>query len=561
VSSIQVLAVVTAGAYMSTGGSISVTGATSTLTAKGTSLIVGGFTDSDGQWDVTVTSSAVKGESYTVDFYVLNGNTDQWTNINLDAPTPDVTATYVTTYETGTATTLTPDTTVLSGASVVAGFTVTDQFGAGTNMRGTKAVSVEFKSANGTSLDKDAVVAADGTVSFTFDNYVTSGSADVITATTYTGAVGSVGIGGGLTKTVSLYNPAAASAVQVPAALATNVTYGDFLADGTKATAALPAPAAGDLLLLTGTVVDANGAGVPAGVVTIAAEGFQFQQVGSTKYYNDEITVSASAAGVYNVNMWTHVANATGVAVTSTTADGKTATTKVKSYLPAAGVTGNNLVFSVAMPANVVKNTTYAVVASLTDKWGNPVQTAAKAGVNAVSIQGVGSVQINSVDTATTKNFGKDGTTTVFLRSVKDIAGPGSITASLQVATYSATSAATATDLTIGEIAADVLTTVWDETVFANSIDTSVEVLESAADVVTAQKVNVGSFKGYVALYAKGYKGQKMTAIVAGKWIKVDSLASDFERVVRYTGAGYSITTKIYIDGVQIGSEFTTVTK
>jgi hypothetical protein len=52
-----------------------------------------------------------------------------------------------------------------------------------------------------------------------------------------------------------------------------------------------------------------------------------------------------------------------------------------------------------------------------------------------------------------------------------------------------------------------------------------------------------------------------MSAIVAGKWIKVDSLASDFERVVRYTGAGYSITTKIYIDGVQIGDAFTTMTK
>jgi len=52
-----------------------------------------------------------------------------------------------------------------------------------------------------------------------------------------------------------------------------------------------------------------------------------------------------------------------------------------------------------------------------------------------------------------------------------------------------------------------------------------------------------------------------MSAIVAGKWIVVASLASDFERVVRFTGAGYTITTKIYIDGVMIGSEFTTVTK
>jgi len=85
--------------------------------------------------------------------------------------------------------------------------------------------------------------------------------------------------------------------------------------------------------------------------------------------------------------------------------------------------------------------------------------------------------------------------------------------------------------------------------------------ITASGEVASASKVNVGSFKGFVALYAKGYEGQKMSAIVAGKWIVVESLASDFERVVRFTGAGCTITTKIYIDGVQIGSEFTTVTK
>ena len=88
----------------------------------------------------------------------------------------------------------------------------------------------------------------------------------------------------------------------------------------------------------------------------------------------------------------------------------------------------------------------------------------------------------------------------------------------------------------------------------------AVAVGKAAATAAADQKVNVGSFKGYVALYAKGYAGQKMTAIVAGKWIKVDALASNFERVVRYTGAGYTITTKIYIDGVLKGT-FSTVTK
>jgi hypothetical protein len=90
---------------------------------------------------------------------------------------------------------------------------------------------------------------------------------------------------------------------------------------------------------------------------------------------------------------------------------------------------------------------------------------------------------------------------------------------------------------------------------------TTVTVGVAAVDDVSDTKVNVGTFKGYVALYAKGYKGQKFSAIVAGKWIVVPTLASDFERVVRFTGAGYTITTKIYIDGEQVGDEFTTLTK
>jgi hypothetical protein len=102
--------------------------------------------------------------------------------------------------------------------------------------------------------------------------------------------------------------------------------------------------------------------------------------------------------------------------------------------------------------------------------------------------------------------------------------------------------------------------TAWDESAWSNALTSEVEVLDVAPVVASDTKVNVGSFKGYVALYAKGYKGSKMSAIVAGKWIVVPTLASDFERVVRFTGAGYDITTTIYIDGVAVET-FQTLTK
>ena len=63
-------------------------------------------------------------------------------------------------------------------------------------------------------------------------------------------------------------------------------------------------------------------------------------------------------------------------------------------------------------------------------------------------------------------------------------------------------------------------------------------------------KLNAGSFKGYVALYAKGYKGHKLSAKVGRDWVVIPSLDSDFERIVEYTGAGYEINVRIYIDGI-----------
>jgi len=76
------------------------------------------------------------------------------------------------------------------------------------------------------------------------------------------------------------------------------------------------------------------------------------------------------------------------------------------------------------------------------------------------------------------------------------------------------------------------------------------------------QKITVGTFKGYVAIYTKGYTGQKLSAKVAGKWLVVDPIAAyksnDYSRTVRLTGAGYTIAVDLYIDGVFVRSEVVT---
>ena len=49
--------------------------------------------------------------------------------------------------------------------------------------------------------------------------------------------------------------------------------------------------------------------------------------------------------------------------------------------------------------------------------------------------------------------------------------------------------------------------------------------------------------------------------IAPSPWMNSEDVAlTDFERVVRYTGAGYDIVTTIYIDGVSVQS-FNVTTK
>jgi hypothetical protein len=73
---------------------------------------------------------------------------------------------------------------------------------------------------------------------------------------------------------------------------------------------------------------------------------------------------------------------------------------------------------------------------------------------------------------------------------------------------------------------------------------------KAVSSAAAEQKLNAGSFKGFVAIYAKGYEGKRLSAKVGRDWVVVPSLASGFERVVEFTGAGVELGVKIYIDRV-----------
>lgn len=70
--------------------------------------------------------------------------------------------------------------------------------------------------------------------------------------------------------------------------------------------------------------------------------------------------------------------------------------------------------------------------------------------------------------------------------------------------------------------------------------------IESTID---ARKVNAGSFNGVIALYAKGYEGQRFSAKVGEDWVIVQSLAGDYVRIIERTRwVGKALAVRIYIN-------------
>ena len=540
-ANVPVFAKVTAGANFPSGATLTVSGTTEKVATASSSVFTSGLTDTDGEWNVTVTSSdtSAAGSNYTVEFFVVKTNGTLGSTFDASNATK-----LIADYAAGAYSTFVADSSVLSGETATVTFSVADQFGEAlsADSKG-KAYSVELAAPAIADLDMDVAV-VDGSATFSFTNWLAESESDVITAKLYTGSATSPVYVSGATTSLSVYNTNTVYAVNVVASVASVVvTYDDFITGVASSTNVAPND---NSFTYIGTVVDSNGAGVPGAPVTISGTGFQFNKTGSTTYSVDSISLAASEAGTFSVTAYTHVANAAGNALT-VTSGGKSATTLVKSAIPAGNGSTDvgNLKFSWDLPANVAMNTTYAVTATLTDKWSNPLSGAS------LSFTAYAAATFNGVATAVAKTTDKNGQATVYLRSLKDIDGISAVGVTFTEYNVGAVST---TDLTsaAGVVLTDVVGTVWDESLWTNVLETEIDFTKVAAVASADTKVNVGSFKGYVALYAKGYKGQKMTAIVAGKWIKVDSLASDFERVVRYTGAGYDIVTTIYIDGAKV---------
>jgi hypothetical protein len=536
-ANIPMVAVVQARAFVPAGESITVTGSTKAITRANEAVVVSGLTNSDGQFSVTVTSTtAAAAQSYDVTFYIANGGSAG----AFKADAAPITATYETAAP--TAVTATPSIVASSDASVVV--SVTDQFGVAISTNGTGALNVELKAPIKTNLEQFAAV-VNGSATFNFKNYLKTGESDILTARVYTGTSTSPTYLA-LNTNVNLFAPVAVSAINVPVEVTgVIVNYADFITG--KTSTAKPGPTDATKTVYTGTVVNANGAGIAGASVRITGTGFQFKS--GTDFSVDAITVTTNAAGTFSVDMWTKVASAAGNRITVTSGD-KTASTLVKSAVPSsnspANVSTRNLSFSWNLPTTLVMNTTYSVTAKVTDKWGNGVPNAH------VKFSGFGAAQFNGTDTVT-RATNRNGEVTVFLRSLKDVDGPSAIGAEL---TGIGASATTVDQFITGEglaaVYTDAATTAWDESKWSSSIEARVNFLKSGSGAATgAGTVNVGSFNGKLVVYAQNLDGKRISWKVGGNWGKATAVGNTLNRFDRPTPRrGVTVSVQIYVDGV-----------
>ena len=572
-ANIDVRAIVTETA-LDAAAEITISGSTGKLVDGGAAIIAYGVTDSNGQASFTVTSKNGK-KNEAIDVAIqFKISTGVWTTINAKAAGGVDAGLDIKWFDTAFSAFTPKPAAFVSGANPVVTFKVTDQWSQPVSFIDDTRLSVYASAYVGgvenSTKYAERVTVVDGVAAFTFANFAAAGATAELRGILYKGAENNIA-----TSNVIVYNTAATSAINVATSFKTDITYNDYVTGSSTDTTVAAALAATGLgadtvsATIAGNVNNTTGSGQPGAAVTLSADGVLFFDSAAKVYALDTITTTSNEYGAWTVSAYSHTVNTKG-AIVSITSGTVTASTKLITYLPKDLLTRDNLVFSFDVPATLVMNTTYVVVAKLADKWGNPVQTSGDSG--SVSVVGNGSVQVNGVTAATVKDFDVKGESTVFVRSLKDIAGPSSVSATLLAVDSQYPIDPDVNGGANGELGLDsfgtllsttidVTGTAWDETTFDKVIATERDVLETAPVVVSDTKVNVGTFKGYVALYAKGYKGQKMSAIVAGKWIVIPTLASDFERVVRFTGAGYTITTKLYIDGEQVGDAFTTLTK
>ncbi len=308
--------------------------------------------------------------------------------------------------------------------------------------------------------------------------------------------------------------------------------------DSRKSTVASPEVVLSNALTISGvvsTLATATAAASPIGgaEVTIAGSGLLFSSAVSSSsrvYGVDSLTVKADKDGAYTFRIWS---NKSGKQTVTVKSGSVTSTLVIDTYAKVDAFTGKTL--TVTAPTSVLPGSTLVVTALLVDKYGNPVQTdnenpASATATSSLKVVYTGpGLQVGTTPTHTDA----DGAAKLSYFLGANDSGTAKVTFS-----YDQNGDGDYTDTTDIVVTKDII-------------------IGAAPVAPAAAKLTVGSFKGFLAIYASGYEGKKLSYKVAGKWGSVASLKA-FERVVRKTGAGYTVKVDLYVDGSLVKSETVT---
>jgi hypothetical protein len=286
-------------------------------------------------------------------------------------------------------------------------------------------------------------------------------------------------------------------------------------------------PTSASGITVSGTARDAN-LDETTVLVTLSAPGLMFEADGVWSI--GSITVHADVDGKYTADVYSNLAGAHTVTVTA----GSASKTEVLYYADADDNAGTQLV--ITAPDNVLPGSTLSVTAKVTDKFGNP---------------------INTVSTTDTSN---DAASELLGDFGMTYTGPGLIVGSVPTETDLTGSAKLGYLIGSNDSGTITVTAKYDANGDADYTDAGDLVVTKTITIgaaAVAQKVNAGSFKGYVAVYARGYEGQRLSAKIGKDWVVVPSIVNNQEngtlfRVTDFTGAGVDIAVRIYIDRVLI---------
>ena len=468
---------------------LSFNGATSTTSLPSLTTPLTVTTGTDGYATFTIASSGFSGGE-TMVMTAFIGNISKSITVEFAAASWTLTPAY-TTYQSG------------AGETTAITYAVKDQW-----LQNSARTDQRIKVTRGgsgfnysTTVSYHPVVAGSVTVNFVPQAATTTGSALVDAALQHLNAnsggyVNSSVDAGQVTVNVS----AVANAFGAGLAVSRSVSVSYF-------------PNTTSWVTVTGEVANTGSA------IVVSGTGLVFRSAAGGDTYSDTITVRAAGDLGYTFD----VASTLAGSYTMTLTNGSDSTTSLVVVDAAAANSGASITFDTT---EIAAGRTKIITGTVKDANGNPVYTDLASGTATITVvySGTAGIPVGTMPVETDANG-------EFRVSV------------LTSAADSGTFTLTATYLKSGSSTAltDRITKVQAVTVGAGSSD-------AAAD----QKVNAGSFKGYVAIYAKGYEGQRLSAKVGKDWVVVASLASNFERVVEYTGAGYTIAVRIYIDRVLV---------